>query len=332
MAILVTGGNGFIGSRLVGRLVSEGRDVTVIDKRKAKRLSDANFFLGRVGNKKILEKVLPNIDTIYHEAAIFDSGVRTDNLKSTLDHNIMDTTRMLQTIINNKGFGIKKIILASSMVVYGEGKYKCKKHGIFYPILRTREELERGSWEIRCPKCYNLVVPLPIDENVPVRPGSIYAISKKAQEDLCLRVGEMLDIKVVILRYFNVYGPGINSNHSGVYNSFIKRLSENKPLVVYEDGLISRDFVYVDDIIQANLLVMNRNVSGIFNVGSGERISLIDLAREMNALKGMNLEPFISGKFAIYSPRHCFADISKLKNLGYRPTRLKIGLRNSVMA
>jgi dTDP-L-rhamnose 4-epimerase len=207
---------------------------------------------------------------------------------------------------------------------YGEGKYECDNCGIVYPKMRTKEQLMGREWEMKCPTCDGIAKPLPTDEEKPMHSTSIYAITKKDQEEMCLSVGRAYGIPTVPLRYFNVYGPrqALSNPYTGVCAIFSCRIRNNNPPSIYEDGLQSRDFISIYDIAKANLLVMEKNRANyeIFNVGTGKPTPIREVAETMIRVHGADLKPVIENKYREGDIRHCYADISKLKKLGFEPS------------
>jgi dTDP-L-rhamnose 4-epimerase len=209
------------------------------------------------------------------------------------------------------------------MSIYGEGKYRCAEHGKVYPRLRSDEQLAARDWEMHCPVCAQPVEPLPTDEEKLLYPTSIYAITKKDQEEMCLTVGRAYGIPTVALRYFNTYGPrqALSNPYTGVAAIFSSRLLNGQPPVIFEDGRQSRDFIHVSDIVQANLMVMEREDMeyGAFNVGTGRSKTVLDVAEALSQHLNGDVRPEIAHKFRAGDIRHCFADISRIQALGYQP-------------
>jgi dTDP-L-rhamnose 4-epimerase len=206
---------------------------------------------------------------------------------------------------------------------YGEGKYHCEKCGEVYPKLRPKEQLMARDWEMKCSVCGGTATPMPTDEEKPLHSTSIYAITKKDQEEMCLSIGEAYGIPTVPLRYFNVYGPrqALSNPYTGVCAIFSCRIRNNNPPVIFEDGLQSRDFVSIYDIVRANVLVMNKSSADyeIFNVGTGKPITIKGVAETMIRINGADITPVIANKYREGDIRHCYADISKIKNIGFEP-------------
>jgi dTDP-L-rhamnose 4-epimerase len=340
MKVLVTGGCGFIGSHLVDRLVEQGHRVRVIDllepqvhgKRRPAYLSpDAEYIIADIRNRGKLKKALNNIEIVFHLASQVGVGQSMYQIERYVSHNTFGTAVLLDLMVNTKN-KIKKLVVASSMSVYGEGAYKCKGCGLVYPSLRKKRQLRKRAWEMECPQCARRALPLNTDEHKPFHPTSIYATTKRSQEEMCLEIGLAYRIPTVALRYFNVYGPrqSLSNPYTGVVAIFLSRVKSNRPALIFEDGNQSRDFIYVSDIVQANILAMNRKEAdyGSFNVGTGEPHTILDIAEGIASFYKKDLKPKILNKFRAGDIRHCYADISKInKRLGFKPrVRLKEGI------
>ncbi|VVB88994.1 ADP-L-glycero-D-manno-heptose-6-epimerase [uncultured archaeon] len=329
MKVLVTGGAGFVGSHLVDELAKK-HEVVIYDnlepqvhKNVPEYLnSDAVFVQEDVRNRTKLNEAVEGSDIIFHEAAMVGVGQSMYQVEKYMDVNTMGTAKLLD-ILANEEHNVKKLIVASSMSIYGEGKYECPDCGIIHPMLRSNEQLKKREWEMKCPNCDRVVKPVPTDENKTLQPTSIYAISKKDQEEMCLAVGRAYGIPAVALRYFNIYGPrqALSNPYTGVCAIFSSRIKNNNPPIIFEDGLQTRDFVSVHDIVRANLLVMEKSKADyeMFNVGTGKPVSILDIASTLSKLYGKNLKPEIVEKYRSGDIRHCYADISKIKKLGFKP-------------
>jgi len=240
-----------------------------------------------------------------------------------LDVNTLGTAKFYETLLTRPELRkrLQKIIIASSMSIYGEGTYKCKNCGTVYPGLRSKQQLEKKDWEIHCPKCSEHVIPIPTNEDKPPLNLSTYALSKYDQEKMSLNYGASLNIPTTALRYFNVFGPrqSLSNPYTGVCAIFSSRIKNNKPPILYEDGLQTRDFIYAEDVAQANLLCLEK-FDGIdsFNVGSSNPTSILKIAETLIKLHDSNVEPKITGEFRVGDVRHAFGDISKIKKkLGF---------------
>jgi dTDP-L-rhamnose 4-epimerase len=238
---------------------------------------------------------------------------------------------LLEALINEE-HDVKKLILASSMAVYGEGTYKCDDCGLFYP----EERQNTISWEFLCPECSKLATPVPTKEDKEIKPRSIYSISKRTQEEMCLLVGKTFGIPTVALRYFVTYGEGqsMSNPYSGVCSIWTARLFNGKPPVVYENGLQSRDFIYVKDIVNANMLALEKNNGDYLamNVGTGKQVKMLHLAYQLIREFESDTFPKVTYTYRKGDVRHLFADISLIKQkLGFEPkVTFERGLGNFV--
>ncbi|MCX6901552.1 MAG: GDP-mannose 4,6-dehydratase [Verrucomicrobia bacterium] len=330
--ILVTGGAGFIGSFLVDELVRRGHEVTVFDnfepqvhgrKRPNYLNKNARYIKGDVRNMAAFQKVVLPAEVIFHEAAMVGIGQSQYQVSRYTDVNVLGTANLLD-ILANKKHRCQKLVVAASMSSYGEGLYECGQHGKIRPPLRGEDDVASGVWELRCPQCGKLAGPAPTPETAELICSSIYAQNKKDQEEMVLMFGRTYGLPTVALRYFNVYGPrqSLSNPYTGVCAIFMSRIKNGNRPVVYEDGGQTRDFVSVHDIVQANLLAMEKESANghVFNVGAGRPISVAEVARVLAKLFGVVIEPEITGKFRKGDVRHCFPDVSKAgKLLGYKP-------------
>ncbi len=332
--ILVTGGAGFIGSHIVDALIEQGHQVRVFDElvpqvhgenavRPAYLHPEAEFIKGDVCDRDALRRALQDIEIVFHEAAEVGVGQSMYEIERYVRANTYGTSILLDLLVNEK-HSVRKLIVASSMSIYGEGAYHCAGCGPVFPQLRSPEQLAAQDWEMRCPHCGSTVEPKATSENKPLHPTSIYAISKMDQELMCLNVGLAYKLPTVALRYFNTYGPrqALSNPYTGVAAIFSSRLLNSNSPLIFEDGLQSRDFIHVSDIVQANLLVMENEAADfqVFNVGTGRRLTILDVAHTL--AHGLNLEiaPEIVGQFRAGDIRHCYADISKARDLlGFEP-------------
>ena len=332
--VLITGGAGFIGSHLVDNLLKDkDHEITVLDALEeqvhGKRSiapdylnKKAKFVRGSVTNYDLLEKLVKENEIVFHLAAMVGVGQSMYQIKKYVDNNITGTGNLLDILANSE-HNVKKVVIASSNTIYGEGKYNCHNCGIIYPELRNVEQLSKKEWEIKCPHCNSKLDLLPTDENTPLNSSSIYAFSKQAQEKISLLIGNAYGINTTILRFFLVYGPrqALSNPYTGVCAIFSSRLFQGKPPIVFEDGLQLRDFVNVSDICQALILSMGKkNAEGeIFNVGSGEPITIKEIAEILSEKINPDIKPIYNQQYRIGDIRHCLADVSKIKNkLGYK--------------
>ena len=341
--ILVTGGAGFIGSHLVDRLVKDGKNVVVLDnfdpqvhqgKKPSYLNKDALYIEGDIRDLKALKKALLDVDTIFHYAAKVGVGQSMYAIKEYVDVNTHGTAILWDYIVNNK-LDINKFIVASSMSIYGEGAYECKKCGIVSPHLRSDSQLEKTEWDALCPECASLLKALPTEEEKKLLSTSVYAITKKDQEELSLNIGISYKIPTVALRFFNVYGPrqSLSNPYTGACAIFSSRIKNDNSPIIYEDGLQSRDFVNVRDIVDASILAMDNKKADYqyFNVGTGKAATIGEIAGLLINLYGKKIKPEIVNKYRSGDIRHCYASIEKIKKIGFTPRiELKEGLKNLV--
>lgn len=329
MRILVTGGCGFIGSHLVDELVKQ-HSVKVLDSLEYQvhdgKLPDylnpeARYIFGDVRDKEALERAIEDVDVIFHQASAVGVGQSMYQIKKYVDINILGTANLLDILVNQE-HDVKKIIVAASMSSYGEGSYECDSCGIVNPPLRSLEQMSKKEWELNCPFCEKKIKPIPTNEHKIQNCNSIYALTKKNQEEMILMIGKTYGLPAVALRYFNVYGPrqSLSNPYTGVAAIFMSRIKNNKPPIVYEDGLQTRDFVSVHDIVAANLLVMLKSRANyeVFNVGTGVPLTIKSIAESIAKMYGCSIKPEITNRFRKGDVRHCYADISKIRRLGFK--------------
>jgi dTDP-L-rhamnose 4-epimerase len=331
--VLVTGGAGFIGSHLVDALVRRGDRVRVLDAlvpqvhgapatpRWLPR--EAEFLRGDVRDRNVWRRALRGVRRVFHEAAEVGVGQSMYEITRYMDANTMGTSQLWQELVTGK-HAVEKLVVASSMSIYGEGQYRCGAHGTVYPALRPEAQLKRRAWEMRCPRCRQPVAWQRTAEEKPLAPTSVYAISKRDQEELCLSLGRAYRLPTVALRYFNVYGPrqSLSNPYTGVAAIFSSRLRSGKSPVIFEDGQQSRDFIHVSDIVRANLLVMRRREADYeaYNVGTGRATSVLRVAQLLGQYLESTVEPSVTGKFRAGDIRHCIADPAKIRRqLGFEP-------------
>lgn len=332
--VLVTGGAGFIGSFLVDALVEKGHAVTVFDNLDSQvhpsgnppayLNKDCRFVQGDVRDYEALSEVVCESEIIFHKAGAVGVGQSQYEIKKYIDVNTGGTANLLDILVNRKN-RVEKLVVAASMSSYGEGVYRCSKCGTVRPQLRTQEQMALGDWQINCPRCKRAVEPVPTDEQAVQNCNSIYAFSKKDQEDMVINIGTTYRIPSVALRYFNVYGPrqSLSNPYTGVAAIFMSRLKNDNAPVIYEDGRQTRDFISIHDIVRANIMAMEKKEADyeIFNVGSGNPLEIKDIAQTLADLLGKAIQPKITNRFRKGDVRHCFADISKIsKLLGFKPS------------
>jgi dTDP-L-rhamnose 4-epimerase len=331
---LVTGGAGLIGSHIVDLLIAKGHQVRILDNlAKPTHLQgmpawvnpQAEFILGDVRSRQDLDRALDGVDWVFHQAA--DGGF-TSAISHYFTNNSLPTA-VLYELIREK-HPVKKVVTASSQAVFGEGKYLCTEHGPCYPAPRPLEQLRQRQWELRCPQCNRDMQGVPIDETH-VNPLLPYAMSKYMNEILALNLGKLYGIPTVALRYSLTYGPrqSLFNAYTGVTSIFSTRILSGKPPVIYEDGCQTRDFIFVEDVARANLLVAERAEADYqaFNVGTGVATRVLDFVALLNEIYGREVQPELRGEFRPGDFRHLVTDAGKLRALGWEPqTPLRQGL------
>ena len=347
--ILVTGGAGFIGSHLSNSLIKLGNKVWVIDNlssqvhgknpKKSNLYSSLNskieFIHGNITSRFLLNSIIDEIDIVIHLASETGTGQSMYQIEKYSKVNILGTAKLLDSILQSSK-RVKKIIVASTRAVYGEGKYFCKKHGVIYPGLRDSKRMQNGIWDMFCTNCDSTLTQMPTSEDSQLNPQSIYGITKLSQEQMILAFGKAYDISTVALRLQNVYGPGqsLSNPYTGILSVFSTRILNGFPLNVFEDGNESRDFIYISDVIDIMIKVVenNEHLHEIFNVGSGESATIIQIAQSLISLFGRNNAVEISGNFRTGDIRHNLADISKItEKFGFEPKiTIEDGLNNFV--
>lgn len=335
--ILITGGAGFIGSKLALKLLEKEYTITVLDnlspqihgenpEKSELYLSVKNkvrFIKGTVLNKEDWRKALRGQDVVMHLAAETGTGQSMYKIEKYTDVNIKGTSIFLD-ILANEEHTIKKMILASSRAIYGEGKYYCKKDGVVYPLAREDKDLRAGDYHVKCPFCKNNVEIMPTDEAGKIHPASIYGITKQVQEQLFQTIGKSLNIPTVIFRYQNVFGAGqsLSNPYTGILSIFSTRLKNGNDIHVFEDGKESRDFIYIDDVVDATILGFEKEEADndVFNVGSGVRTDVMTVAEKLKKAYTSDSKIEFSGHYRVGDIRDNYADIEKIKRkLGFEP-------------
>jgi len=330
--ILITGGAGFIGSRLSKRLLEKEYNIVVLDNLSPQIHGNSNHFepaegvrfvKGDVRNNEDWKNALKDIHCIVHYAAETGTGQSMYEVHRYAENNVGGTAIMLDYLVNGR-HTVEKVIVASSRAVYGEGKYQCLEHGIIYPGQRKGKDLAMGRFEPLCPFCHKEMKVLPTDETSAIHPSSVYGITKLTQEQMVLNVCESLDIPAVAFRYQNVYGPGqsLKNPYTGILSIFSTLIRNGKGINVFEDGRESRDFVYIDDIVNATLLGIESETKSqeVFNVGSGIATTVLEVARKLKELYQSDIEITVTGNYRIGDIRHNVADLDKIKTyLGFQP-------------
>jgi dTDP-L-rhamnose 4-epimerase len=347
--VLVTGGAGFIGSHLSLKLLDLGYDVVVLDNLNSQIHGEdpdrsytfnrikgkARFIKGDVNNIEDWTTALVGVDIVVHLAAETGTGQSMYEINKYVSSNIGGTANLLE-IISNQKTQVKKIVVAASRAVYGEGKFLCPEHGVVYPESRIEALMSSGDYEVKCPLCQQTATMLPTDEDSALHPTSVYGFTKQAQEQLCMIVGKSLGIPVVAFRFQNVYGPGqsLKNPYTGILSIFSTRIKNGNDLNVFEDGLETRDFVYIDDITDAIILGIEKDEANYhaFNVGSGESTSVIEIAKTLIEKYHSNSKIEVSGNYRLGDIRHNLGDLTRSRKLlGYEPkVSFKQGISNFV--
>jgi dTDP-L-rhamnose 4-epimerase len=334
---LVTGGAGLIGSHIVDLLLARGHDVRILDNLDPQTHpqgappwipAEAEFVEGDVRDRDLLERVLDGVEEIYHQAAF---GGFTTEISTYYDANATGTARIFE-VIAERGLPVRKVVAASSQAIYGEGMYVCEEHGEVQPEMRSLEQLLERRWEPACPSCGRELSPTLTREDAGWNGETPYAVSKLAEERTVIGMGKRLGIPTVALRYAVTFGPrqSVFNPYTGVVSIFSTLLLNDLPAVVYEDGLQTRDYVYVGDIARANVLAMEdeRANGRVFNVGRGEPVTVVELLEKLAAAYGREPSYRVPGDFRPGDVRHVVHEASAIRSLGWAPeTSLEDGLR-----
>ncbi|MBE8727763.1 NAD-dependent epimerase/dehydratase family protein [Flavobacterium hungaricum] len=335
--ILITGGAGFIGSNLALKLIDKGYRITVLDNLSKqihgddpentsplfKSIKDkVSFIHGTVTSRKDWVKALENQHAIIHLAAETGTGQSMYCIEKYTEVNIQGTAIMLDILANTKN-SIEKIVVASSRSIYGEGKYKHPELGIVYPDHRKEKDMLEGNFELTYGDNQILEL-LPTDETSKIHPSSVYGITKQNQEQIIMTVCPTIGIAPVAFRYQNVYGPGqsLSNPYTGILSIFSTQIRNNNGIQIFEDGKESRDFVFIDDVVKATILGLEKDEANgeIFNVGTGVAINVLEVANSLITAYGISVPVTITSRFRLGDIRHNFADLSKIKKLlGFEP-------------
>lgn len=346
--ILVTGGAGFVGSHTVDALVRAGHAVRVFDNLSEQVHggmvpayvcagtagevgSEVEMVRGDVRDIDALRRATRDVDVVFHFAAAVGVGQSMYEIARYMEINTQGTANLLQALLD-RGNGIEKLIIASSMSIYGEGQYRCEEHGMIAPAPRGATQLKAKRWEVACGECGREAAAAATSESKPLQCSSIYALGKKDQEEMGLLFGRTYGVPVVALRYFNIYGTrqALSNPYTGVAAIFASRLLNHRAPLIFEDGEQLRDFVSVHDVVQANMLAMERSEADgmALNIGSGQPVTIRQVAEILAASLREQTPVEITGKYRAGDIRHCFGDISRAQELlGYSPRHsLKSGV------
>lgn len=350
MKALITGGAGFIGSNLALKLIKKGYEVVVLDN-LSEQIHGKNydesytynlvkdkvkFIKGDVNDRKAWDEALTDdVDLVIHLAAETGTGQSMYEVAKYVNTNIGGTAILLDKVVNEK-LNVKKIIVASSRAIYGEGKFSCPVHGFVYPESRIDDDMKKGDFNVKCPLCDANVVMELTDEESKSHPTSVYGYTKKVQEELSILVGKSINLPVVAFRFQNVYGPGqsLKNPYTGILSIFSTQIKNGNNINIFEDGKETRDFVYIEDITDAIILSIDNPKANyeVFNVGSGETLDVLTIANILKEKYNSDVEIVVSGNYRLGDIRDNQADLTKIHNiLGYEPKYdFKTGISNFV--
>lgn len=327
MKVLVTGGAGFIGGHLVERFLADGFEVRVLDSLDPKvhpfgkphwLSPKVDFVRGDVTDAEALLYALRDVDIVSHQAAYQDY---MPDFSRFFRVNAVGTALLYELIVREK-LRVRKVIVASSQAVYGEGQYDCTKHGQLFPNPRSVAQLKSGQWNVLCPICEKECVPQLLREEHH-NPYNQYAVSKLSQECTALGLGWLHGIPSVALRYSITQGPrqSLFNHYSGICRIFVSRALRGQPLLIYEDGRQTRDFIHIEDVVDANMQVLRDERSNFqtFNVGSGHAVSVLQYAQAVKQVTSREVDLHISREYRRGDNRHSVSCIDKLSALGWRP-------------
>lgn len=333
--VLVTGGAGFIGSHLVDALLARGHRVRVLDNLTEQvhpsghpRFLDpeAELIVGDLRDRGTVDRALDGVGLVFHQGGMVGNGQSMYDVRRYVDVNAVGTATLLEAMLARRA-QFRRLIVASSMVVYGDGAYRCAEHGPVAGASRPLDRLHRGLWEPICGQCGGEVEARPTPEDHPLAPTSPYGISKRDQEELCLVVGRAHGLPTIALRYLNVYGSrqALSNPYTGVAAIIATRLLNGRAPVIFEDGRQRRDFVHVSDVVEANLAAAAAGEAAChrpYNVATGRSVTVLELAGLMAAGLGRRVEIRPCGEFRAGDIRHCIGDASRARtHLGWQAER-----------
>ena len=330
---LITGGAGFIGSNLALKLLSMGADVVVLDNLSEQIhgvnpektsplyqsiLGKVTFIEGSVNDQEKWTEAIDGVDAIVHLAAETGTGQSMYEIQKYTSINIGGTSLMLDILTNTK-HSVKKVVVAASRAIYGEGRYKSTEMGYVYPLSRTDENMKKGDFECTYKDCVEALELVSTTEDSKIHPTSVYGITKQVQEQLVMCVCPSIGISAVAFRYQNVYGPGqsLTNPYTGILSIFSTRIKNNNQINIFEDGAETRDFVYIDDVVDATILGLEKESANgeVFNVGTGVAIDVLTVANTLKEKYGIDVPITVSGNYRLGDIRHNFADITKARLL-----------------
>ena len=336
--ILITGGAGFIGSNLSLKLISKGYDVTVLDNlskqihgvdpEKTSPLYNSikdqvHFIHGSVTSREDWMQALEGQDAVIHLAAETGTGQSMYEIEKYVNTNIGGTALLLDILTNNH-HSVKRVLVAESRAIYGEGKYHCEQCGDVYPSDRKDKDMAKRDFECHCPKCGGKLKLVATTEDSAIHPSSVYGIAKQVQGQLLHLVCPTIGVESVSFRYQNVYGPGqsLSNPYTGILSIFSTRIKNHNGINIFEDGMETRDFVYIDDVVDATILGLEvPEANGYaFNVGTGVATNVLTVAKTLCQKYGIEVPITVSGNYRLGDIRHNYADISLARKiLGFEP-------------
>ena len=336
--VLITGGAGFIGSKVALKLIEEDYEVTVLDSLSPQIHGDnpdvtsplyrsvkdkVRFMKGSVSSREDWLKALEGQEAVIHLAAETGTGQSMYKIEKYVQTNIGGTALLLDILTNTKHI-VKRVIVAESRAIYGEGKYHCPNCGDVYPLERKEEDMARGDFECKCPKCGGEIELVATTEDSAIHPSSVYGIGKQVQGQLVHLVCKSIGVESVSFRYQNVYGPGqsLSNPYTGILSIFSTRIKNHNPINIFEDGKETRDFVYIDDVVDATIrgLEVPEANSHVFNVGTGVATDVLTVARTLCEKYGIDVPITVNGNYRLGDIRHNYADITLAKEiLGFEP-------------
>lgn len=336
--ILITGGAGFIGSNLALKLILKGYNVTVLDTLSKQihgenpeetsplylSIKDkVNFIKGSVTSREDWMKALEGQEAVIHLAAETGTGQSMYEIEKYVQTNIGGTAILLDILTNTK-HNVKRVIVAESRAIYGEGKYRCPNCGDVYPLERKDEDMARGDFECKCPKCGGEVELVATTEDSAIHPSSVYGIGKQVQGQLVHLVCKSIGVESVSFRYQNVYGPGqsLTNPYTGILSIFSTRIKNGNGINIFEDGKETRDFVYIDDVVDATIRGLEEPEANghVFNLGTGVKTDVLTVANTLCEKYGIQVPITISGNYRLGDIRHNYADITLARQiLGFEP-------------
>lgn len=336
--VLITGGAGFVGSHLADELLAHGYGVRAMDSlapqvhgesgRPDYLSEDVEMVHGDIRDAQAVRRALDGVDAVYHLAALVGVGQSMYEIERYTDVNNRGTAVLLEAIVERP---VERLVVASSMSLYGEGAYTAPDGSPAIAVERTRAQLEARQWEVR-DASGQVLAPAPTSEEKPPALASVYALSKYDQERLCLLTARAYGFSATALRFFNIYGTrqALSNPYTGVLAIFAARFLNGRPPLVNEDGFQQRDFVAVQDVARACRLALEVPEAGgeVFNIGSGQPQTVLSIAEQMAQVLGKRIEAEVTGTYRVGDIRHCYADISRARRvLGYEPrVELRQGL------